>query len=124
MKNRELYAGLVRLHVLHHAAKEPVYGVRLMEEISSHGYEIRPGTLYPILHNLETKGYLRSRVATEGGRQRRLYMITPAGRRALAIGKSRVWELFHELFEDEHHPVAEDHATAVPGPRRKKTRGD
>ena len=124
MKNRELYAGLVRLHVLHHAAKEPVYGVRLMEEISSHGYDIRPGTLYPILHNLEAKGYLRSRAATEGGRQRRLYLITPAGRRALAIGRSRVWELFHELFEDEHTPVAEHGAPAAPRQRRKRIDGD
>lgn len=124
MRNRDLYGGLVRLHVLHHAAKESVYGVSLMEEISSHGYDIRPGTLYPILHNLEANGYLRSRVATEGGRQRRLYLITPAGRRALAIGKSRVWELFHELFEDEHSPAAEHHAPAAPGQRRKKTDRD
>jgi DNA-binding PadR family transcriptional regulator len=120
MKNRELYAGLVRLHVLHNAAKGPVYGVSLMEEIRSHGYDIRPGTLYPILHKLEAKGYLASRVELEGGRQRRLYLITPAGRRALAIGRSRVWALFHELFDDEHSSVAERQALAPKRQRRKK----
>jgi len=36
-----------------------------------------------------------------GGRQRRLYVITDEGRAVLALGKTKVWELFRELFEDE-----------------------
>ena len=55
MDDRELYAGLIRLHVLHHAANEPVYGKAMIDELSRHGYKMSPGTLYPILHGLEKK---------------------------------------------------------------------
>ena len=58
--DRELYSGLIRLHVLHHAAEEPIFGLGMVEELAHHGYRISPGTLYPLLHGLETKGYLRS----------------------------------------------------------------
>ena len=58
MSNNDLVAGLVRLHILHHAVEEEVFGVGLMEELSRHGYEISPGTLYPILHSMEKKGWI------------------------------------------------------------------
>jgi PadR family transcriptional regulator PadR len=56
MDERYLYAGLIRLHVLHHAVKEPVYGLAMIEELGRHGYKVSAGTLYPILHGLEEKG--------------------------------------------------------------------
>lgn len=60
MQDRYLSAGLIRLHVLHHAVKEPIYGLAMIEELERHGYKISPGTLYPVLHGLEEKGYLTS----------------------------------------------------------------
>ena len=60
MDERFLYAGLIRLHVLHHATKEPVYGLAMIEELGSHGYKLSAGTMYPILHGLEERGYLIS----------------------------------------------------------------
>jgi PadR family transcriptional regulator PadR len=54
--DRDLYSGLIRLHVLHHAAEEPIFGLGMLEELARHGYRISPGTLYPILHGLEKKG--------------------------------------------------------------------
>ena len=60
MDDRYLYAGLIRLHVLHHAVKEPVYGLAMIEELGRHGCKLSAGTLYPILHGLEEKGYLTS----------------------------------------------------------------
>jgi len=48
--DRDLYSGLIRLHVLHHTVKAPVFGLRMLEELASHGYRISPGTLYPLLH--------------------------------------------------------------------------
>lgn len=95
----ELFAGLVRLHILHHAAKEPCYGLWLIEELAHHGYRLSPGTLYPLLHRMERQGYLRSRQVREGSRGRKLYRATSAGRRALAGARERVRELFGELFE-------------------------
>lgn len=97
--DRELYSGLIRLHILHHAAKEPIYGAWIIEELRRHGYRLSPGTLYPMLQGLERKGHLRSCREGEGRRARRLYTITAQGREALADARARVKELFGELFE-------------------------
>jgi PadR family transcriptional regulator PadR len=99
--HRELYAGLVRLHVLYHACKEAVYGLEMIEELRRHGYELSAGTLYPLLHGLERKGLLRSVKQRIGGTERRVYRATKAGQAALAAAKSKVRELFGELFEEE-----------------------
>lgn len=98
--DRDLYAGLIRLHILHHAAKEPIFGLAMIEELGRHGYKLSAGTLYPILHRLEKKGYLRVREERVGQSARRLYRATPAGKRALVGAKEKVRELFGELLED------------------------
>ena len=91
----DLWRGLIQLHVLHHASEEDVYGLGLIEELRRHGYSIGPGTLYPLLHRLSERGYLRER-AGDGGRQRRYY-ATAKGHRALAEGYRYVKELFEEM---------------------------
>ena len=96
----ELMTGFIRLHVLHHAAKEPVVGFWMMEELRRHGYQLSAGTLYPLLHGLERRGYLRSTPKREGRRSWREYRATLAGRRALAGAKEKLQELFHELMEE------------------------
>jgi len=101
MDNRFLYAGLIRLHVLHHAVKQPIYGLAMIEELGRHGYRLSVATLYPILHGLEEKGYLISKEERTGSAARRIYRATPAGVRALAAAKLKVSELFGELFEDD-----------------------
>jgi DNA-binding PadR family transcriptional regulator len=98
---REIYGGLIRLHVLHHACHEPIFGQGIKDELARHGYRLSPGTMYPILHGLEKGGYLNSAVERVGKRSRRTYVATAAGRKALRTAKGRVWELFRELFEDE-----------------------
>jgi DNA-binding PadR family transcriptional regulator len=97
--HRELYSGLIRLHVLHHAVKEPIFGLGMIEELGRHGYKVSPGMFYPLLHSMEKKGLLRSR---QRGRRndRKVYRATPEGRKALEVAKHRVRELFGELFED------------------------
>ena len=101
MKDRDWYSGFIRLHILHHAAHEPIFGLGIMEELARHGYKLSAGTLYPILHALEQKGYLRSSMKREGKSSRRVYRTTSAGRRALREAKVKVKELFGELFEDD-----------------------
>jgi DNA-binding PadR family transcriptional regulator len=98
--DRDLYSGLIRLHILHHAVKEPIYGLGMGEELARHGYRISPGTLYPLLHSLEKKGYLRSKEERSGRSLRRVYRATGQGRRALIASKDRVRELFRELIEE------------------------
>ena len=100
MNDRDLYAGLIRLHVLHHAADAAIYGQEMIEELGRHGYQLSPGTLYPILHRLEKKGYLRSAHTRSGKVGRRMYRITPQGRRALTGAKRKVRELFGELLHE------------------------
>ncbi|HVP00321.1 MAG TPA: PadR family transcriptional regulator [Bryobacteraceae bacterium] len=99
--DHELYSGLIRLHVLHHAAEAPIFGLGMIEELSRHGYRISPGTLYPLLQRLEKKGYLRSREQANGKSRRRVYRATPLGKKVLAAAKGKVRELFHELLEGE-----------------------
>jgi len=100
-QQRELFFGLIRIHVLAHASQEPIFGLGMMEELSRHGYRLSPGTIYPILHQLEEAGYLKSQRKLVGGRIRRGYAITSQGRKELKSGRHRVRELFGELFEDE-----------------------
>jgi len=73
----------------------------MMEELARHGYRLSAGTLYPILHGLEAKGYLTSEKRRVGKTVQRVYRATPAGRRALKLAKLRVSELFGEMFEDD-----------------------
>ena len=99
--DKDLYAGLIRLHVLHHAAHEPIFGLGIIEELARHGYKLSAGTVYPILHGLEARGYLRSKPERLGKRFRRVYRVTAKGRSALEAAKVKVRELFGELFEHE-----------------------
>jgi DNA-binding PadR family transcriptional regulator len=101
---RHFFSGFIRLHVLYHAAKEAVYGAELAEELVRHGYRVSQGTLYPTLHALLRLGYLRRRDRTVGGRRRKYYQATPAGRRVLEQARGRLRELVAEVIEDHDQP--------------------
>jgi PadR family transcriptional regulator PadR len=98
---RDLYSGLIRLHILHHATEEPIFGLGMIEELARHGYRISAGSLYPLLHGLEKKGYLRSTEVRNGKSLRKLYRATPLGKKALQATKDKVRELFLEVVEGE-----------------------
>jgi PadR family transcriptional regulator, regulatory protein PadR len=100
MEHHELLSGLVRLHVLHHAAEGDLYGNWMIEELARHGYKISPGTLYPMLHSLENKGYLTSRIERAGRSQRRIYRATSYGIEALQVAREKVRELVREVTPD------------------------
>jgi PadR family transcriptional regulator len=111
---RELFFGLIRIHVLVHASHEPIFGLAMMEELAHHGYRIGPGTLYPLLHGLERNGLLKSASKNVGGRRRRVYRITPAGKRALDRAREKVDELHQELHEEQPRRISppDDRTTA------------
>jgi DNA-binding PadR family transcriptional regulator len=112
MTDTDLFSGMIRLHVLHHADEGPIFGLAIIEELRHHGYQISAGTMYPMLHGLERKGYLMSRYERREGRERRIYRITPPGRRALEIGRTKVRELFGELIEGHRHRKSGDRRSA------------
>lgn len=97
---REFLRGAVQLHILHHAAEGEIHGAWMSRELAEHGYEISPGTLYPTLHRLESEGLLSSRSTVEEGRSRRVYKITPAGRKALRRTRKALKELSDEVLDD------------------------
>jgi DNA-binding PadR family transcriptional regulator len=96
---RDLYSGLIRLHILHHAVEEPVFGLEMAEELARHGYRISLGTLYPLLHGMEKRGYLRSAEKRNGQSIRKVYRATPLGKKALKAMRVKVRELLGELNE-------------------------
>ncbi|MFB3816816.1 MAG: PadR family transcriptional regulator [Candidatus Methylomirabilales bacterium] len=95
---RELFLGFIRVHILFHAAEEPVFGVALMAELTRHGYHVGPGTLYPILHSLEQRGYLRREGQVVNGKVRQYYRLTAAGRRILGRAQAQLRELVAEVL--------------------------
>lgn len=96
---RDFFLGFIKIHVLHHAGIEPVYGVALIDELRRHGYELSPGTLYPILHDLERTGRLSREERVVGGKVRKYYEITDEGRQALAEARGKIAELVDEVLE-------------------------
>jgi DNA-binding PadR family transcriptional regulator len=109
------FGGFVRLHVLYHAVREPIFGVEMMEELGRHGYEVGAGTLYPLLHQLEEAGYLTSHTEVVAGKQRKYYSATPAGMAALDEAKAKLSELVSEVLDDKPpKPVSRSNDTAKP----------
>lgn len=100
-KYQDLYIGLVRIHVLYHAANEPVFGQGMMTELGRHGYRLGPGTIYPLLHSMERRGWLKAQSMSVEGRKRRCYVATRQGKSALNEAIERVSELFEELTEHD-----------------------
>jgi DNA-binding PadR family transcriptional regulator len=112
---RHFFSGFIRLHVMYHAAKEPIYGAEITEELVRHGYRLSQGTLYPTLHLLEQLGYLRSRLEWVRGRRRRYYRATPAGKKVVREARQKLLELVTEVIEDQDQPFQK-----IRGKRRQR----
>lgn len=98
---REFFLGFIKIHILHHAAQERVYGLQLIEELRRHDYDLSPGTLYPLLHGLERSGYLVREERLAGGKVRKYYSTTPTGERALGEVRAKIEELVAEVLRAE-----------------------
>ncbi|MCL0030367.1 PadR family transcriptional regulator [Thermodesulfovibrionales bacterium] len=96
---RDFFLGFIKIHILHHAEKEPVYGLWLIDELGRHGYKLSPGTLYPILHKLKRGGLLMSYSEKVGGKIRRYYRTTPEGMKVLLESKEKIDELINEVMK-------------------------
>jgi DNA-binding PadR family transcriptional regulator len=95
---REILLGFWKVHILYHAAGQPVVGQWMLAELRAHGYDISPGTLYPLLKRMERNGWLRCDVDKRGGpRARRFYRLTREGRRVLDVVLRMVGELHEEV---------------------------
>ena len=96
---RDFFLGFIRIHILHHAAEEPVYGLWLIEELGHHGYKLSPGTLYPILHKLKQEKNLISFTKNVDGKMRKYYRTTAKGRKTLLEVKKKITILMDEIMD-------------------------
>lgn len=94
---RKFFLGFIQIHILHHAKKEPFYGAWMIEELKEHGYDMSPGTLYPILHNMESSKLLIKEEKTVDGKVRKYYKITQDGINVLEEAQKKAYELFKEI---------------------------
>ena len=95
---REILQSFWKIHVLHHAAEGPVYGQWMLQELREHGYEVSPGTLFPMLARMEKRGWLRSERDENGGaRARKDYYLTEKGVEVLEIVRQQLSELRAEV---------------------------
>ena len=115
---RDFFLGFVKVHLLHHASRGPIYGVWFIEELGRHGYHLSPGTMYPLLHNLEAAGYLAREDRVVDGKVRKYYSSTPLGNEVLAEARTKIQELVHEIV-DVAPPKRATKNGATRAPRRK-----
>jgi len=102
MLDRSFFLGFIRIHVLYHASKEPVFGVGIAEELGRHGYYLSPGTLYPTLHRLAREGYLKQDSKLVGGKVRKYYTITDRGLEILKEARDKIRELVDEVLDEKN----------------------
>jgi PadR family transcriptional regulator, regulatory protein PadR len=98
--DRELLKGSIALLILRLLSERDMYGYEIIQESlrrSQDAFEFKEGTLYPALHQLHKRGFLRSEWRTgENGKQRKYYSLTPAGRKAARRGEQE-WFSFAKM---------------------------
>ncbi|MBZ5499759.1 MAG: PadR family transcriptional regulator [Acidobacteriia bacterium] len=85
----DLLQGTLDLLILTTLALEPMHGLgvaRRIGQVTRGAFEVKPGSLFPALHRLEEKGWLRSKWGeSENRRKAKYYTLTRAGRRRLHV---------------------------------------
>jgi PadR family transcriptional regulator PadR len=100
---REIQWAFWKVHILHHAEERPIYGQWLLAELRRHGFQVSPGTLYPLLARMENQGWLRAvrrGTAAASPKARRDYRLTSIGAKVLAHLRGHVDELHREVVRD------------------------
>ena len=96
--DREILLSFWKVHILHHAGEKPIYGQWIISELRRHGYEISPGTLYPLLQRLLRHGWLDIIAQEDGRRARKDYRLTPKGKKILKLIRTQIQELYDEAM--------------------------
>lgn len=99
--DRSLISGSTSMLVLRLLEEKDMYGYEMIEtlrEKSRNVFELKAGTLYPLLHGMENQGYLESYEQEEGGKIRKYYKLTREGRKALKE-KHQEWQIYKDAVE-------------------------
>lgn len=103
---RDFELGAMQVHILYHAAQQPVYGSWMAQELAHHGFAISYGTLYPMLHRMHSEGLLACREQRDGSQMRKYYTATAQGKQELVQVQRLVRELSQEVGEGiAHQPL-------------------
>ena len=114
---REFLLAFWKIHILHHADEQGVYGQWMLEELHRHGYRLSPGTLYPMLARMARRGWLR---AAEPKRSKapRVYRLTRLGHDVLNQIRDSLDELYREV--GQRRPPT--HHARVPRSKRQRSK--
>ncbi|HKL99951.1 MAG TPA: helix-turn-helix transcriptional regulator [Mobilitalea sp.] len=94
LENKSLISGSTSMLLLSLLSEKDMYGYEMIETLhlrSNHVFDLKAGTLYPLLHSLVDKGYLESYEDLESTKKRKYYRITKKGRKHLK-SISEEWE--------------------------------
>lgn len=94
--DKSLVSGSTTMLVLKLLAEKDMYGYEMIETLrarSQNVFELKAGTLYPLLHNLEQKKLLNVYEKEVGGKVRKYYQITKEGRKVLEEKRAE-WEVY------------------------------
>ncbi|WP_195989194.1 PadR family transcriptional regulator [Clostridium sp. D53t1_180928_C8] len=94
---RKIFNGLIYIHILHHGNEKPFYGTWMMEELRGHGYNVSPGTLYPVLKSMVEEGLIEKEDRNVNGKIRKYYKTTESGKKLLLELKENLKELVHDV---------------------------
>jgi len=97
---REILLSFWKAHILHHAGEGPIHGQWIIAELRRHGYEISPGTLYPLLQRLARRGWLDVTAQGSGPRSRKDYRLTAKGKKVLKLIRDQIQELYDEVVAE------------------------
>ncbi len=100
--NKELLKGSTSILILSLLDRQSMYGYQMIKEIdkkSSGVFKFKEGTLYPILHSLESEGFIESYWdESEGNRKRKYYQITKKGKGHMEE-KQQEWTTFRSAVD-------------------------
>ena len=94
--DRSLVSGSTTMLLLKLLSEKDMYGYEMIEtlrEKSQNVFELKAGTLYPLLHGMEDKKYLTVYEKEVGGKVRKYYSITKTGRKVLEEKKEE-WKIY------------------------------
>ena len=96
--DKSLVSGSTGMLLLKMLSEKEMYGYEMIETLeskSNHVFELKAGTLYPLLHSMESQNLLPSYEQETGGKKRKYYKITKEGRKALGK-KQQEWKEYSE----------------------------
>ncbi len=92
-----IITGNTSMLILELISRNDMYGYEIMEELKSQSggkFNLKAGTLYPLLHNLEKEGNIETYSKEFNGKIRKYYKITSSGKSELEKQKQQ-WEEFY-----------------------------